>query len=316
MADVRKKHLERLQALEDVFEKQSAEAIRRSKVNKIVSLNVICELAGVPRNHVYGKTSPLEDIKEKYADFRRRVQGFIDAFNDGRKSAKSDTESEEAMLQQALEDNQLLKKELTDERAQNRLLRDRHNNLLAKNTHMEQMLVNPTKLNNQKVETLAGATKNIICPDDHLERNGRYEFNNPQQRNLAWEKAITEFITLMKRNVPQRIYLLCGPPCAGKSTWAKGDNVAFDRHAVIVDATNLTAGDRAKWLAQIPHNKGVKVCVVRFLVDDMTLKSRNVQRHHKQIDVDILERKIKSLEEVNPHFEAVDEMLFVRSDDD
>lgn len=90
--------------------------------------------------------------------------------------------------------------------------------------------------------------------------------SSASQRDEAWKKAQTEFAKLMKRKLPQRVYLLVGAPCSGKFTWAKSKKINHDRHAVIVDATNPTQGDRARWILQASKSNSVKICVVMFII--------------------------------------------------
>lgn len=308
---------ERLSALEKAFQEQVAKAYEEKKTNNIVSISALCKKTGVHRNYIYGNISMSDDDKKLFAAFRKKIDKFIADFQKERSDDAIDREDLGKQLAQAKEDSFALQEELSTLETTLASSLKRSEKLLAENTQLRQMVheVNTTPTE-AKVLGLEGVTKNIICPDAKLEINGRYEFSNPKQRDIAWEESFVEFQKLMKRKVPQRVYLLVGPPCVGKSTWASKDNVTLDRHSVIIDATNLTVAERAQWLALIPRNTDVKVCIVRFLVDEMTLRSRNAERTLKRIDVDVLEEKIKKTEEVNPRIERVDEVLYVRSDDE
>jgi len=54
--------------------------------------------------------------------------------------------------------------------------------------------------------------------------------------------------------------------------------------------------------------------VVQFIVDFTTIAARNAERTDKKIDIDVLERKQQETQDVDPEFEDIDEMLFVRED--
>jgi hypothetical protein len=310
-----KTHEEKLEVLEQVFAEQSVKAISNNKIRGVATMGKICDIAQVDKTHVYGHTPCPEEIAKKYKSFLVRVQKFNADFVKRKKTTIEDGVAEEIKLQDAQEDNHALKLEVVGLEARLKLVQLKNRELLAKNTQL-QAISDSDSTQAEKAPPFFDVTISIICPDDHLERDGRYRFHDPKQRDEAWKKAQTEFTRLMRRNIPQRIYLLMGPPCSGKSTWAKSKSVSPERHAVIVDATNLTAGDRARWIVQTFKASNVKICIVRFIVDEITIRARNSQRHHKMLDIDVLQEKIDKSEDVDPEFENVDEMLFVRSGDE
>jgi len=310
-----KTHQQRIAALEKVFLEQSAKAIAENKIRGIATMQVICNMARVDKTHLYGHTPCSAEESKQYAALLSRIQKFNEDFLARKNETVKQGLSSSDKLMEAREENHTLASEIISLKAENNRLMQRNNSLLAKNTQL-QVIANTEVSYEEKIKPLLDVTINIICPDDHLERDGRYNFNNEKKRNEAWINAKKEFKKLMKRKLPQRVYLLVGPPCAGKSTWAKSQNINLDRHAVIVDATNLTMGERASWIVLASQAYDIKICVVRFIVDEMTLRSRNMKRHHKMLDADVLEDKINNLEEVNPEFENVDEILIVRSDDE
>jgi hypothetical protein len=310
-----KSHEEKLKALEVTFAEQSAKAISGNKIRGIATLGKICELAQVDKTHVYGHTPCPPEIAKKYKDILERVQKFNADFLERKQKIAELGVSDDLKLRDAQEDNHTLKSEVTDLEARVQFLQRRNMELLTKNTQLES-ISHLGNIQDEQVTHLSDVTINIICPDDHLERDGRYRFHNEKKRDEAWKNAQTEFSKLMKRNIPQRVYLLLGPPCSGKSTWAKNKKVNFDRHAVIVDTTNLKAGDRARWIVQANKASNVKICIVKFIVDDSILRARNALRHHKMLDAEVLQQKIDELENVDPVFEDIDEMLFVRSSDE
>jgi len=162
-------------------------------------------------------------------------------------------------------------------------------------------------------------TVNYISPDHGLQRNEQYEFYDAKLREKAWSDAKTEFIQLIRRDLPIRVYILIGLPCSGKTEWSKNlKNLMTDRHSIVVDATNLKVGDRAIWLNLANQGKNVKKCAVRFVTDFMTIRKRNEDEQRlssgKRLALSILESKRNEFEEVNIVFEDFDEMIVVREE--
>ncbi|GAC32304.1 AAA family ATPase [Paraglaciecola polaris] len=306
-------HEARISALKKVFAEQSAKAISSNKIRGVATIDKICVLAKVEKTHLYGKTDPPPEFIEQYRVLLVEMQTFNKNFLERKKKVKQSGVSDEIKLEDAVEDNHALLREVIGFEARVKLLENKNRSLLAEKTQL-QAITSGENISDEKITLLPDVTVNIICPDDHLERDGKYRFHDPKERKKAWHSARTEFAKLMKRRVPQRVYLLMGPPCSGKSEWAKSKKINPNRHAVIIDATNLTAGDRASWIAQALKANNVKICVVRFIVDNATIAARNSQRHHKMIDTEVLQEKLDQLEEVDVEWEEVDEMLFVRMD--
>ena len=302
---------ERLKALEAVFAEQTAKAIAENKIRGIATMAVICDLAQVDTTYVYGHKPGTEDELAQYKRFHQRVIKFSKHFMDRKKDINDLAVTTETKYQNSLEQNHALLKDKVRLEVQCGLLRDKNNKLMAEKVHLQASGPDEGPKN---IVPITDVTVSIISPDDHLERDSRYRFHDKKRRDQAWSKARTEFARLMKRKMQQRVYLLVGPPCSGKSTWAEKKNISPDRHAVIIDATNLTAGDRATWIVQAQKATDVKICVVHFLTAPTTLAARNLseERRYKKLDSDVLEEKIESLEEVDPNFEEVDEILYVR----
>lgn len=308
-------HEERLKALEETFSEQSGIAVLKNKIRGIATMAKICELAQVDTTYVYGHKGGTDDELAGYEDFQKRVNKFNKNFVKNKKNIHALAVTAETKFLDSLEQNHNLEKEKAALVVQCGLLQGRIEKLMVEKAHLFAENPSPVK-DPEKLMQITDITTHIICPDEHLEIDGRYRYHNRKLRDQAWSKARAEFARFMKRKVKQRVYILVGPPNSGKSPWAAKKNISPDRHAVIVDATNLTAGDRATWIVQAQKAIDVKICVVYFLTDILTLTARNSQRERKKIDADVLQEKFESLEEVNPHFEEVDEILYVRESDD
>lgn len=307
---------ERLQALQEVFIQQKVIALKEMKHRGIATVGRICQIANVDRTYLYDeKKSSSVDAFKAFESFRNKVLDFADEFKEIKAGiAKSDDELSK-MYANSLETN--LK--LTIEKNQLRiLLQDRNEviqNLQSENTSLQAVNAN-TRISNS-AEQMNQNTVHYISPDRALQHNEHYQFYDEKLRNQAWFDAKTEFSRLMRRKLPMRVYILIGLPCAGKTTWS--DNrlgLKSDRHSVIVDATNLTVGDRAQWLGLARRAENVKVCAVRFVTDFITIRERNELRESsgKRLELSVLESKRDKLEEVDIVFEDFDEMLIVRDD--
>lgn len=311
-----KTNKERLLRLETVFSEQSVIAINSNKIRGIATMKVICDLANVDTNYVYGHIECPPDIAARYKSFHDRVVDFNQNFVSNKKKLNEHAVSEIQKYKQSVDQNHQLLKDKTDLQAQLERSKDKVLKLMAEKTHLQAIATESNISSERNLASISDITITIISPDSLLEHDGKYNFHNSKARDKAWSTARAEFARLMKRKVPQRVYLLVGPPCSGKSTWAKKKDLYKDRHAVIIDATNLTAGERATWIMQSQKANDVKICVVRFLTDYVTLAARNLKRSHKKIDPDILENKFNSVEEVDPSFEEIDEVIYVRDDNE
>lgn len=308
-------HEERLKALEEIFFEQSGKAVLKNKIRGIATMAVICELAQVDTTYVYGHKGGTDDELARYKLFQDGVNKFNKNFIDRKNNINALAVTSETKFLDSVEQNHNLEKEKVALEVQCGLLQGRIEKLMVEKAYLFAENSSPVQ-GPEKVMQITDITVHIISPDEHLEIDSRYRYHNKKLRDQAWSKARSEFARLMKRKVKQRVYIMVGPPNSGKSPWAAKKNISPDRHAVIVDATNLTAGDRATWIVQAQKAIDVKICVVYFLIDPLTLAARNSQRKRKKIDADVLQEKFESLEEVDPHFEEVDEILYVRESDE
>ncbi|MDC9519658.1 hypothetical protein PSH55_00785 [Pseudoalteromonas sp. Angola-31] len=305
---------ERLQALKDAFIQQKVIALREMKHRGIATVGRICQVANVDRTYLYDdKKSSCVDAFKGFESFRNKVLDFANEFKEI-KAGKSKSDDElSTMYSNSLETN--LK--LTIEKNQLRiLLQDRNEviqNLQFENTSLKAVNTN-TRISNSAKQMNQNMV-HYISPDRALQYNEHYHFYDENLRKKAWFDAKTEFSRLMLRKLPMRVYILIGLPCSGKTTWSDNRlDIKNDRHSVIVDATNLTMGDRALWLVLARRAENVKTCAVRFLIDFMAVRERNELRESsgKRLELSTLESKRDKLEEVDIVFEDFDEMLIVR----
>lgn len=307
---------DRLQALQDAFNQQKVIALQKMKHRGIATVGKICQVANVDRTYLYDdKKSSSADAFKAFDIFRKKVLDFANEFKQIKVGRTESDDELTKMYSNSLESN--LK--LTIEKNQLRIMLQERNELIQQLQSEKASLhiVNANTRLSNSAEQMNQNMVHCISPDRALQHNEQYEFYNEKVRNKAWLDAKTEFSELMRRKVPMRVYILIGLPCAGKTTWS--DNrlgLRRDRHSIIVDTTNLTAGDRALWLGMARRAENVKTCAVRFLTDFITIRERNELRESsgKRIDLATLEAKRDKLEEVDIVFEDFDEMLIVRGD--
>lgn len=305
---------ERLQELERIYTQQTTKSLIIGKLRTVATMQVICDLADVDTTYVYGKNNPTPDALKKYEKFQEKVNGFAETFKK-HKANLSNVKGEKLDLLESAREH-LFKLEIENTDLVNKLKKanEKQRNLQAELLEA-QVLNNSNQLSNSSSQ-LNSNTINTICPDDTLQYNKHYEFFDEELKEKAWDEARETLQRLIKRKVPQRVYLLVGLPCSGKSEWAKAGNVLHDRHTVIIDSTNLTKGERALWINLARKGQDIKVSVVVFLTDFLTIKERNIERlnQNKFIDVSILEAKKDKFESIDIKFEDVDEMMIVRED--
>ena len=203
------------------------------------------------------------------------------------------------------------------------LFREERVNLINKNeriTILEAIVHSPQNASNSNVSDL-GSNKNIttISPDEKLMHDGNYQFHDEALREKAWRDSYNEFKRLMRRELPQIVYLMFGCPCAGKSRWIEDERYlhhATDRHKIIVDACNLTSEQRLKWQVYAAKATDCRMCVVKFMTPFELILKRNASRNAgKRLDPLLLEKKWHSMKrhDIDPDYEDwIDEVIFVR----
>lgn len=300
---------DRLNNLELAYTLKTAEAIRTGKLRTVATMDAICKLALVDPTYAYGHKNPSEKDLGRYKAFQKKVNDFAKDFKQLQKESENEVEENKDVLKAAREQLFKLAIEKND-------LINKYQKLLKQNKNLESEALETQLTNTASSSRVNENTINVICPDDTLTYNDQYNFYNNELREKAWNEARAKFQKLMKRKIAQRVFLLVGIPCSGKSTWIEKRELISDRHAVIIDATNLTKGDRAEWIMLARKCADIKIRAVLFLTDFSTIKSRNSQRRNqgKYIDVSILEAKEKNLQLIDVRFEDFDEIEIIRED--
>ena len=318
----KRSHDERIHDLYIAFETLSTEAIAANKKNIASAANVLAK-ANVNKTYFYASGGKIKDssIQAKYDKVNATIKKFQHEFDDHIKSNSALAKAQaiaskeierssklEGLLQQSLE-------MIAELQSRIKSLNDKHNNLemnLLDATYSKTLLKQAASGN---VVSIASAK--VVSPDLHLAVNGNYTFDDIALREQAWELCERELEAVLQRPLPMRIYVLVGPPCAGKTTWRSEQLFqASDRHPVIIDATNLTQSDRLKWMLiiqQYVRTADIKTRVVVFHTREEVLISRNNQRElSKKMDERIILDKAKKMTWPDMKTEKFDEMEVIR----
>ncbi|WP_371194807.1 hypothetical protein [Glaciecola sp. SC05] len=314
-------HDQRVADLETIFRKLKAQAIA-SGIKTNASATKVLEGARVNRTYFYVKDKLKDKVAlAKYHKIRQEIQDFQDNFdvfcgdtvvNKLRGNLQDAEEQRNAIAKDYISQQRLVAGLQND----NAALRKRSR---LQSEHMIDV-VHTASMEARPERTVFGDTR-VISPDAYLWRNGKYLFEDENVRRKAWERAKDDLKQALSRSLPTRIYLLVGPPCSGKSTWAKErSNLYPDLHSVVIDATNLTQFSRLEWVSQINkyrNSKQIRVCAVVFLTPTSILQSRNNRRESmKQLDDHVILKKADEIEFPNLMQEDIDEMIVVRSEHD
>lgn len=314
-------HDQRVSDLEAIFRKLKAQAIA-SGIKTKASATKVLEAARVNRTYFYAKDKLKDKVAlAKYHKVRQEIQDFQDTFDSF--CGDNVVNKLRGNLQIANEQRNRLAKDYIN---QQRLIAGLQNDNAAlrkkSRLHSEHMIdvVHAATTEARPDRNVFGDAR-VISPDAYLWRNGKYLFEDENVRQKAWEKAKDDLKQALTRSLPTRIYLLVGPPCSGKSTWAKErSNFYPDLHSVVIDATNLTQFCRLEWLSQINkyrNTKTIRVCAVVFLASTSVLQSRNNRREStKRLDNYVILKKNDELEFPNLMREDIDELIVVRVERD
>lgn len=311
-------HNNKLNSIESAFARLQIMAKATGKVNDC-SLSKICAETGVSSSYFSGlkpKSSPL--ISKQYNDFARRVTKWRDNFQKNKTNTQDETELGKAIKNTTLRESERDKAHLQNANliAENEML---HSQIAERDGKVSELHAKATDTglyrSEQRKQLTTFSQAKIISPDHYLYKDGVYQFDNKVLRNIAWETARGELITLLRRPIPMRIYLLCGLSGAGKTTWSKGSNYFEDRHSVVIDATNLSIQARANWLNIIIREKykpnaNIKSCAVVFDVPYSELIERN--RNHRKIDEQHYLELYQSQDKIDIPSENFDEIMVVR----
>ena len=313
-------HDQRVADLEAAFTKLKATAIATG-IKTDASAAKVLEAGRVNRTYFYIKDK-LKDkaALAKYHAVRDAIQDFQDNFE--RFGGDTVVNQLRAKLELAEAQRNQIAQTLTE---QQKLVAGLQNDNAAlkkkvrlQSDHMIDVVHSAT-VKSRPNNNVFGEVR-IISPDTYLWRNGQYLFDDEKVRQHAWERAKIDLKQALQRPLSIRVYLLVGPPCAGKSTWAKAySNFYPDLHSVVIDATNLTAFSRLEWVSQVNkyRTNDTRICAVVFLTPKSVLQSRNNRREpRKRLDDALLLQKFDQLEFPNLLHEDIDEMIVVRTEHD
>ncbi|MBU2969234.1 ATP-binding protein [Pseudoalteromonas sp. C2R02] len=313
-------HDEKISDLRAVFERLKIQALATGKISAC-SIKKVCDGANVSDTYLYTDKLDSPELNAKYHKIKADITGFKKDFKKNKGSIQADSEIGRAQAEKTTMQNE------RDEAQRQYVEVLQQVQGLKNQVHKQKQTIKDTAdhsvgvaYNNllqspQSTKSPSFSHAKIVSPDTHLLVDGRYCFHDKNLRNLAWRSSVYELEELLKRPLAQRIYMLVGPPCAGKSDWCKASDYFSDRHPVVIDATNLTKSERINWFTVIYkyiHTNDIKVCAVFFDVPFEILQKRNNKRSaDKRLDNDELLTKLRTLEPVDV-YEGFDEIKVIR----
>ena len=313
-------HSERIIALNTAFAKLKVNAITSGNKTEASAEKVLSE-AGVHRSYFWQKDK-LKDTHSLayYHEVRDNIKAFQESFDEYventpvkklmRKLTITETENKKLEEQFISQERQILALQEST-----KVLRSQ---LQVQNANLVN-IVHSEKANTAQFRNVFGEAK-IVSPDQYCIRKGQYLWADTRVRKQAWERAREDLNTLLARRLPTRVYILIGPPCAGKTHWSEQpQNFYPDLHPVVIDATNLTYTSRLEWMVQINkyrHTGRLKICAVVFLTPKAKLQSRNNMRQPtKHMEDALLLEKLEMLEFPDVVKEDFDELIVVRGEE-
>lgn len=320
-------HEERIQALLIAFVECKANAYASGKVNDCSAKKVYTK-AKVDGSYLYKK-----EISDKVSQAAYRTIGSdIKTWRDDFQNKKGTEEEQTALVVANIKIDELTK-ERDESHEQNAgylnqvqgfksklaQMAEQQNNLINQHTYAAHA-TNQPQLTSSSVINVNFNEATVISPDRHLYVNGKYSFNDKNVVDAAWRISKDELQKVLSKPQPTRIYMLVGPPCSGKSNWAKNPDLYTGAYRpVIIDACNLTQAKRHKWFRIIEKSKSdCKICAVFFDTPLSELFSRNNSRSpDKQMTDVVIESKFKSLEIIDIFEEEfIDEIKVIRHESD
>jgi hypothetical protein len=313
-------HEEKRTALRTAFERLKVQALVTGKIN-ICSIKKICEEADVSDTYLYTSKLDSETENAKYHKVKDEIAAFKKTFKDGIADIQVDTElgraqTAKSTMQNERDNAQRQYLEVLQQVEGLKSLVQKQKEAIKESADQSVNVAYNNLLQSPKnTKSPSFSHAKIVSPDSHLLVGGKYCYDDTNLRNLAWRTSVHQLEELLKRPLKQRVYILVGPPCAGKSDWCKASDYYPDRHPVVVDATNLTKSERTNWFGVIykyMHTSDIKICAVFFDIPFDILQKRNNQRSpDKRLDNDVLLSKAGALEPVDV-YEGFDEIKVIK----
>jgi predicted kinase len=311
-------HDQRVEDLYSAFTRLKAEAIS-SGIKTVASAEKVLESAKVNRVYFYKKDKLKDKVSlAKYHAVKEAIQIFQSDFDNYCEDTVVNKLNKK--LWTAEEQRKQISKTLIEQQQQLVTLQSDNIALKQKIRLQSDHMVDVVHSATFKVrpEDQVFSKPKIISPDTYCLQDVQFTSSDENVHRRAWEFSIDDLGKALQRPLPTRVYILVGPPCSGKSTWAEtASNLYSDLHSIVIDANNLKYLNRLEWMGQINkyrYTKEVKVCAVVFLTPKHLLQSRNnLRAQSRRLDDSVLLEQASLFEFPNLLQEEFDEMIIIRS---
>lgn len=317
----KRSHDERIEDLRTAFAELKVIARATGKKTDASAAKVLKE-AKVNKSYFHDKKIKDEAVQKQYYNVRDDINQFQKNFTASDPDKKSALGK--ALLKAEEEEKNAisLERQLIQSREEVAGLNARINKVKDKKEASDNNLLDVTFKHLADASRNSGSTVNFtntayVSPDIYLKRNGVYCFDDDGLKKKAWARCEEELHKALNRNLPMRVYMLVGAPCAGKTDWANNSTSYWhDRHPVVIDATNLTRFDRIEWFTiinQYVRTNDIKTCVVVFDTPlDVLFSRNNVRELSKKMDDKVITEKFNRLQWPDLKEEKFDEMMVVK----
>lgn len=294
-------------------------SIAMSSGKKVCTVTNIARLANLNRTCFYRPNFANKELNKKFI----KLGDSISSWNKDSRNESDTTVLGQKVAEIELLENKLSLSHIQTAKHMKETLRQK-SRLRTKEQKIDELESKLEEVSYQNLKNQISTNNNsffvneplILSPDSYLYQNGKYNFHDKALRKSAWEKIRSILVSELKKCLPQRVYLLVGVPCSGKSHWIEQNQFYRDRHIIVIDCCNLTKLSRYEWVVDIKaHGNDTKICAVYFDIDPQVILNRNEQRNsERRIEEKVLQRQISALEPIDYLDEKhIDELIIVRS---
>lgn len=289
MTESRQKRLneETIRALWQAFGELKSLAMESGKVNDCSITKVAAKL-GISKAYLTGtKQIQNQSINQSFREIGKAIGDFRVAFQKDKLEIK---QTDTISLLKA--ENKALKSSFASYQLQYQGMNSQLGNLRRLLNQSERTiydLQNDLHISNERVVTTSSApitslnrsSKVVIDTNSYRTRDLYGNLNHEASRLDAYDQLVRE----VKKNLNQRLYILVGPPSAGKSTWALNHEFPQDKHTIVLDDLNITMLHRRAVSQLIYGLKSLEVRWVWFRTPIEQRRKRNLEFYNSALQL-------------------------------